>query len=274
MTLVLIVATWAALLLYTVGIWASYRHRGRRWEPKQSDAAYPALSLLKPIKGIEEALESNLRSFFEQDYPGPLEFVFASEDEDDPGIVVAKNVALACPQIPSRFVVSDASFGLNPKVANLAGALKAASHDVVMQSDANVRASPAYLRTIVDEFIHKDASLLTSLVVGVGEENSAAAMENLQLSAFIAPAVCTALFVAKVNCVIGKSMLFRRSEIEELGGLEQVRDILCEDFILGERYQSAGKTVVLSATTVQNVNKRIGFGQFFSRHSRWLKCGW
>ena len=50
------------------------------------------------------------------------------------------------------------------------------------------------------------------LVAGIMEA------EDLQLGAMIAPGTCTALHVAGVTCVIGKSMLLRRSELEALGG--------------------------------------------------------
>jgi ceramide glucosyltransferase len=259
-----------SLVFYGMGLASTLRHL-RSSPPRPNGDPLPPLSLLKPIKGVEEALEPNLRTFFEQDYPAPLEVVFSSSDLDDPGMAVARKVAADYPHVPTRFVQSDPSFGLNPKVANLAGALRAARHDLVLQSDANVRVRPDYARAVVSELLAQEASLLTSLVVGVGEKTPGAAMENLQLSAFIAPAVCTALHVAGVTCVIGKSMLLRKSELTELGGLEQVRDILAEDFVLGERYQSQGRTVILSRTTVENVNERIGLGRFLSRHSRWLK---
>jgi ceramide glucosyltransferase len=56
-----------------------------------------------------------------------------------------------------------------------------------------------------------------------------------------------------------------------VGGLERVRDILAEDFVLGREYQRLGKKVVLSATTAQNVNEEIPVDRFLARHSRWLK---
>jgi len=269
LTLILLVAAAASFVMYGLAIWSTVRHH-RLPIPDRSEA-FPPISLLKPIKGLEEELEQNLRSFFEQDYPAPIEIVFASSEEGDPGMEVAARVAAEHPGVPVKFVRSDAAFGLNPKVSNLAGALRSASHDLVLQSDANVRARPDYLRRIVSELLAQDGSLLSSMVTGVGEESFGAALENLQLTAYIGPATCTALHVAGVACVIGKSMLFRRSELESLGGLEYVRDILCEDFILGQRYEEAGKKVILSATTVQNVNRHTTFRQFLSRHSRWLK---
>ena len=268
--LVLIVCACAAAILYTIGIWAALKHKASARSIPQLDT-WPALSLLKPLKGLEESLEDNLRSFFEQDYPGALQIVFATSEPDDPALEIAKSLAEAYPDIDVVFAISDPEFGLNPKVANLAGAINAARHDLMLQSDANVRASADYVRRIVGELVTEEASLLTSLVVGVGEQSLSAAMENLQLTAFIAPAMCTALHLAGVECVVGKSMLFRRSELDALGGIEQVRDILCEDFVLGERYRDAGKTIVLSPTTVQNINETMGLRQFLSRHTRWLQ---
>lgn len=259
-----------AVVFQGLGLWSVVRHKRLRPE-RARDEDLPPISLLKPIKGLEEELEENLRSFYEQDYPAPVQIVFASSEADDPGIALARRLAADYPHVDSRFVRSDPSFGLNPKVANLKGAYDGASHDLVLQSDANCRLTPGYLRRVVGEMVGGKASLLSSIVVGVGERTTGAAMENLQLSAFIAPAMCTALHVGGVTCVVGKSMLFRRSECEEVGGLELVRDILTEDFILGQAFSAHGKKLLLSATPVHNVNRDIGVRQFLARHSRWLK---
>ncbi|HEX7478314.1 MAG TPA: glycosyltransferase, partial [Polyangiales bacterium] len=157
------------------------------------------------------------------------------------------------------------------KVANIAGALRAASHDLVLQTDANVRIRPGYLRDVASEFITTGASMLGSLIAGVGEQSIGAALDNIQLTTFTTPGICLASEVAGIECVIGKSMLFRRSELESLGGLALVKDVLAEDFVLGQTYQAAGKKVVLSRLAVENVNIHAPLSRFFGRHSRWLK---
>lgn len=257
------------LVVLVLGALATLRQTARRAlrEPTQ----WPSLSLLKPIKGLEEELEENLRSLFVSDYPGALEVVFAAEASDDPALAVARRVAAEHPHVPVRYVVSSRAFGQNPKVANLAGALAAAAHDLVLQTDANVRAPSDYLRRIVSEFLASDASLLSSLVVGTGERSVGAAMENLQLSAMIIPSVCFAKTFFRVTCVIGKSMLLRRSEFEALGGLELVKDVLAEDFLLGRIYEDAGRRVILSSTVVANHNAELPISRVFDRHARWLK---
>ncbi len=268
--------TAVALLLHRVAVWATFRHT-RPVTPKNEPGspcaprALPALSVLKPIKGLEEQLEQNLRSFLEQAYPAPLQFVFASTSPSDEGIAVARRVAQDYPQVETRFVVSDPSFGWNPKVSNIAGALRAAHYDLVLQTDANVRVRPGYLRDVVQEYVDTDAAMLGSLIAGVGERSLGAVLDNIQLTTFTTPGICLASEVAGVECVIGKSMLFRASELAELGGLALVKDVLAEDFVLGQTYEQAGKKVVLSRFTVENVNIDAPLSRFLGRHSRWLK---
>ncbi len=260
-----------ALVLYVAALISTAWH-ARRGKGRTLPESFPPITLLKPLKGLEDELEANLRSFFELDYPGVIQIVFATTELDDPARTVAEAVAAEYPNVDVAFAASDERFGLNPKVANLSGAIALAKYDLVHQSDANVRVSSDYLRDIVAEYIEKDASMLSSVVVGVGETSAGAALENLQLSGFIGPAMCLADVVANITCVCGKSMLFSRSELEnEFGGLGSVRNVLCEDFVLGERYKKAGKKVVLSATRVRNVNVDCGADRFYARHSRWLK---
>ncbi|MCB9591694.1 MAG: glycosyltransferase [Sandaracinaceae bacterium] len=267
--LILLGCSATALALFGFGILSTLRHTSRKPFSLPDDEYLP-VSLLKPLKGTEEGLEDNLRSFFEQDYPAEIEIVFAVTDPSDPALAVARRLAAEYSDVPSRIVFSDPSFGLNPKVANLQGALRASRHELVLQSDANVRAKPDYLRRVVAEIVREDAQLLSSMVTGVGERSIGAMLDNLQLSAFTAPGTCFALNFGIV-CVIGKSMLFYKKDLEDVGGLEVVRDILAEDYVLGRMFQAVGKRVVLSTTTAENVNIDSSVEHFLARHARWLK---
>jgi ceramide glucosyltransferase len=267
-TAVLIALTGATVLMHLVGMGATWRRLAR---PAARATDLPPLTLLKPIKGLEEELEANLRSFLAQAYPAPLQVVFASTEIDDPGMAVARRVAAEHGHVDAVFVHSPGGFGLNPKVDNLRGALGAARYDHVLQSDANVRAAPGYLAAVMGEYVASEASLLGSLVVGVGERSFGAALENLQLTVFTSPGLCMAEELAGIHCVLGKAMVLRRSELEALGGLTRVKDVLAEDYVLTQIYEQAGKRVVLSTTPVFNVNVASDARRFLARHARWLK---
>jgi ceramide glucosyltransferase len=267
---ILLALSGVAVLLHRVGMWATWRYLARR--PAATPAhALPPLTLLKPIKGGEDELEQNLRSFYEQDYPGELQVVFASTEANDPGIAVARKIAAEYPAIQTEILLARGDFGLNPKVCNIQAALLASRHDLVLQSDANVRLPPGYLRSLVGQMLAEDASLIGSVIIGVGERSPAATLENLQLTAFTAPGLCMAKELADITCVLGKAMLFRRSELDAIGGIACVKDVLAEDYVLCQRYEQHGKRLVLSTTPVANVNADTSLRQFLSRHSRWLK---
>src|ERR1700758_3027118 len=51
----------------------------------------PALSILKPLAGLDLDLESNLQTFFEQDYPS-FEILFALRHGDDPAAEVVRRL--------------------------------------------------------------------------------------------------------------------------------------------------------------------------------------
>ena len=46
--------------------------------------ARPGISVLKPLKGVDDDLEANLESFVRQDYDGPYEIILGAAEPDDP----------------------------------------------------------------------------------------------------------------------------------------------------------------------------------------------
>src|SRR5581483_11981379 len=63
------------------------------------------ISILKPLAGLDLDLESNLRTFFEQDYPA-FEILFAVRSEHDPAVPVVNSLRRQYPGIPSRVVIT------------------------------------------------------------------------------------------------------------------------------------------------------------------------
>jgi len=115
---------------------------------------------------------------------------------------------------------------------------------------------------------------VSNLIRGVGGRSIGAVLENLHLNSFIIGSVSFLDQFLGMPCVIGKSMLMKKEDLQALGGLEAFKDILAEDFIIGREMTKAGKKVALSNYLVSNVNEYWDVKRFLNRHTRWGKLRW
>ena len=263
---ILVSASLAAAALQFLCAWKALR-AGRRGRPGAEDDL-PPVSILKPLKGVDDRLLDNLSGFCRLDYP-KYEILFCVQGASDPALRVARKVKEAHPCAEISIVVADCRDGLNPKVNNMVPGYAAAKYPFVLISGSNVAPDPGYLREAAAHFRDPDVGLVSHVVRGVGAKTLGARLESQHLNTFILPSVCLLDAVFAMPCVIGKSMLMRRADFDALGGFSRVKDCLAEDYILGERFRAAGKKVVVSSRPVDAVHVYRTVRQFLSRHARW-----
>jgi ceramide glucosyltransferase len=233
----------------------------------------PPVSILKPLRGLDDNLFDNLESFCFQDYP-EYEIIFALQDHNDPACKVVNKIKDKHPDKNISIIIERYSGGLNPKVNNLITASRAARYDTVLISDSNVTVGKDYLAEIVRHLQDPDVGLVTNLIRGVGGRTLGSLFENLHLNSFIIGSVCFLDRYLNMPCVVGKSMLMRKKDLAAIGGFAAVKDVLAEDYLIGREMHRAGKRVVVSSYLIDNVNQDWSIKRFLNRHTRWGKLRW
>ena len=267
----------AGIILYLLQVGATYslirKKKGDGQTAIEEMTYSPPVSILKPLKGLDDNLFDNLASFCNQNYRS-YEILFCLQDFNDPAYKVAKKVQDKFPGRNISLVVEKCTIGLNPKVNNLIPAYRKASHPYVLISDSNVMVDEHYLRELMRHTADPSVGLVSNLIRGIGGRSLGAIFENLHLNSFIISSVSFLDRFLGMPCVIGKSMLMKKADLEALGGLAAFKNILAEDFIIGREMQRSGKKVVLSNYVVSNVNEYWGIKRFLNRHTRWGKLRW
>ncbi len=254
-----------ATLLAIVAVYTATRKRRARLPAAGS--SQERVTVLKPLCGRDDALASNLETFFRQDYPN-FELLFGVEGEEDPAIEVVRRLQKRFPDVPSRLVIHQGRRGLNPKVSNLRATLETCTNDLIVISDSNVAVCPDYLREMVGQMQVEGTGLVTNLFCGVGEQTLGARLENLHLNGPIVGSVAMSRLNGRTVSV-GKSMMFRRSVFRRLGGMESVATLLAEDYVIGRMFRAAGYEVRLCAGVIRNVCVDATVKTFLRRHLRW-----
>ena len=259
-----------SLLMSLVANLCARRVLSRRVPPAKS---FPPISILKPLKGVDDGLYLNLISFAQLDYPA-YEVICGAEDVSDPALEVARRVQREFPRANLRIIQCRGYRGKNPKVRSLQALAAQARHEHLLISDSNVRVDSSWLRDTAAELRDPRVGLVTNPIAPLapleaGSESLGALFENLHLGGFVLGAIALPNVLAGRACVIGKSMLLRRAALESVGGFRAVRNVLAEDYLLGRKFELAGYRVVLSPHPISTVNERWSVSRFCNRHVRW-----
>lgn len=248
--------------------------RGRASAPSPRAASTPGrprLSILKPLKGLDDGLEENLASFAALrgiDY----EVVLSVADADDPALDVVDRVRARHPEAPFVLVVGGAPEGRigNPKVERLVAASRVARGDLFLVSDSNVRVAPDAVADTVALLEDPGVGCVSNLFVGTGARDLGAVVESLHLLTFVVPGNVLAAW-GGVPCVVGKSMALPRNVHDAIGGFAAFGDVLAEDQAIGLAVKEAGFRVLLSPVVVENVVERRSLRRALDRQVRWGK---
>jgi ceramide glucosyltransferase len=243
--------------------------RMRRQRPAAHGfASWPAVTVLKPVYGLEKNQRKNLRSTCIQDYPD-FQVVFSVQEFGDPAIPLLMELQREFSEERVTVAIENCRAGSNGKINNMIGGLLHARHDILVISDSDVFLKPNYLKTIVAPLADPDVGCVCTLYKAACADSWFEKMELLTLNAdFMANVVFAHVTGASKFC-LGASAALRRSTLAEIGGLEGLADYLVEDYEMGRRIWSSGKKIAIVPYLVDTMVDLKTPAQWWSHQVYW-----
>lgn len=232
----------------------------------------PGLTLLKPLKGADAETETCLRSWLRQEYPGPLQVLFAVAGEDDPVVPVVRRLLTECPAADARLVVCPERLGPNSKVSKLAQLEPLARHDLWVISDADVAVPPDFLRRLVHPFLTPHPPGLGCTFYQLATPATPAMhAEALAVNADFWTSVLQARRLAPLRFALGAVMAVRREALAHVGGFHALTHHLADDYELGRRVAAAGWSVELVPQVAACREAPHGWRTVWRHQLRWTR---
>ncbi|KAH9937264.1 glycosyltransferase family 21 protein [Fomitopsis serialis] len=262
-------------------------------------SSVPGVSILRPLKGLDTNLYENLESTFTQDYPN-YEIFLCVADENDQALPIVRDLMAKYPNVNAHLMIGEENVGVNPKINNLMRSYRAAANDILWVLDSNVMVASGTLAHSV-EALDGPADLPSSrrriaLVHHVpfawsSEYALGSHIEEAFLNTNHAKMYVAINTVAIDSCVMGKSNLYRRSDLERVdGSLKPIADaaeggsqpgpkglaafgrFLAEDnMIAAALWHELGLRHDLSCDVARNAVGNMSLPDYIWRRVRWIR---
>lgn len=261
----------AAHVLWTIVMHlCTWRYFARGPHVGPSGTYEPAVSIIKPTKGVDQSAHSNFRSFCQQEYGGDYELLFCVEGSSDPAIPTIRGLMAEHPAQQIRLVLSDPadarSFG---KLKNMIAGVAASSYEVIVFSDSDSRVPPTFLRDTVAPMRDPAIGIAFGAPAYTGSQDWPAALTSISVNE-LTLRIATLHVFGLFKGAIGTMMVVRRDVLERIGGLEQLGWQIADDIQLARIIHRHGYRIHLLEQPARVVHHHDSFRGWWAHSHRWL----
>jgi ceramide glucosyltransferase len=267
-------AFWLAL---TIGATLSLIHIASvvvaiaRCRPHETAAlpSYAAsVTLLRPVCGVDNYCAETLRSSFALDYER-YEILFCVASGKDPVVPLVERLIAEHPRMPARLLIGDQRISHNPKLNNLCKGWEAATGEWVIIADSNVLMPRDYIQRLLGAW-RPDTGVVCAPPIGCLPSGLWAELECAFLNTYQARWQYFSDSIG-LGFAQGKSMMWRRDELNRAGGLRALAGEIAEDAASTKVVRAAGKRVRLVDCPFGQPLGHRTMGEVWRRQLRWAR---
>jgi ceramide glucosyltransferase len=240
-------------------------------------APLPDVSILKPVKGVDQHMYAGFVSHCQQQYAAGYEIIFGVSSMDDPAVAEIHRLIEEFPSVSIRLVECTERLGTSGKVSNLVQMLRQARYEHILINDSDILVSPNYLARVMQCFAAPGAKvvgMVTAPYIGRTGANPGlwSRLEALGISTDFIPGVLTARKLeGGIRFGLGSTLAMTKTALAAAGGLEPLAEFLADDYEMGARIAATGYRVELTAEVVETSVPAYTFRGFADHQLRWSR---
>lgn len=263
--LILFVAAFP-FIYYLLAIYSSLRFFSQRLQPNTDFT--PPISILKPVRGLDDGAYENFSSFCRQDYP-EYEMLFCVGSTADPNVPVIEKLSREFPNCSIRLVIGSNPAATNDKVSKLSRLVSEARYPHLVFSDSDIRVAPDYLRTVVSPLRDSQVGAVTCLYLQTDQKSFANSLQTIgQVSDFYA-SLTVARLLDGVKFALGSTIVTRKESLSEAGLFAAIENKPADDMLVGRLIAEKGHRVELLPYAVRAVVDFESMRGFVAKRMRW-----
>jgi ceramide glucosyltransferase len=239
-----------------------------RPSPARAATVPGAVTVMRPVSGLEAYSEETLRSTFLL-RADTVRIVFCVAHHNDPVVPLVQRLIAGHSKHHAKLLIGDERVSANPKLNNLVKAWSHLDTEWVAWIDSNVLLGPNALEEM---FVRHDehTGMVCSPPIGARADNAWADLEAVFLNGYQARWQLAAS-QSGLGFAQGKLMFFHRSLLDRAGGLAALAGEPAEDAAASKLIHGQGKTVRVVAQPFFQLLGRRTFMQVWNRQLRWAK---
>ncbi len=228
----------------------------------------PPVTLVRPLCGLDNYAADTLSSTFALDYPH-YEILFCVASAKDPVVPLVRTLTERHPGTKARLLIGDERVSNNPKLNNVLKGWRAATHDWIVIADSNVLMPPDYLQLLFASW-REDTGLVASPPIGCRPQGFWAELECAFLNTYQARWQYAADSLG-YGFAQGKTMLWRRADLDHAGGIPALTKEVAEDAAATKVVRGAGLKVRLVDRPFAQPLGRRSAAEVWNRQLRWAR---
>jgi ceramide glucosyltransferase len=260
----------ASTVFLFLALEAARRFRREAHQTVTDKTAWPFVTVLKPLHGMEPLLESNLESFFRQDYP-QFEIIFGARHPDDPALKAVDELRAKYPGVKASIVLSGEPEYPNAKVFAMEKMVAASAGSYFVITDSDVSVKPDCVKEVIAPLLDPAVGVVTCLYRGKPAGGFWSTLEALGMSVEMTSGVLVANMLEGMRFALGPTMATRKDILESIGGVASLGSYCADDYILGNRAFHSGKRVVLSHHVIEHVAMNTSAASSLAHQVRWMR---